>query len=340
MATSSAPEITKESVAKCVEGLSDADKISQLVDRLVKCEEEKKNYRGKAQDFDKVNKLAQQFEKKLEKNNQVLLKTEESKSKLEELCRQLQKYNKEIREESLIRAKKLESERQEAVVQLRNSLQDIEKNMNEGRDRSDVLAADNTRLAEKLSELGKQYEERLLSITEAYKKKEEYWGDLNKARECEIELLKTKLQAATLQTQKSTMEKEELTRSLLEGTQRVGEAISNEAALREQVKQYADRYTDLAKSLGQSNQAFDKFKKEIDRVNTQLKKVESESIKWKVKYDEASKNILLMTAQKLEIEERATEYQKKVNKLESLCRALSQRNSGAVPSSENTDDVE
>ena len=37
-----------------------------------------------------------------------------------------------------------------------------------------------------------------------------------------------------------------------------------------QVKQYAEKYSELMKSLTNSNQAFDKFKKEIDRVGILL----------------------------------------------------------------------
>ncbi|VDL86909.1 unnamed protein product, partial [Nippostrongylus brasiliensis] len=58
--------------------------------------------------------------------------------------------------------------------------------MNEGRERSDALAADNGRLAEKLKELGEEYESRMNAIqaqvnanfkkveTDAYKWKQKY----------------------------------------------------------------------------------------------------------------------------------------------------------------------
>ncbi|CAJ0962876.1 unnamed protein product, partial [Mesorhabditis belari] len=330
---------TSEGVLKKVDGLNDEGKINKLVELLVKAENDKTAFSKKAQNFDKLQKAFQQQEKKCDKANEILIKTEASKSKLEELCRELQKCNKEIREESLTRTKKLESERQEAVNQLRFSLKEIEKNMNEGRSRSDTLAEDNKRLSEKLSELGTQYEDRLNNLVDSYKKKEEYWADLEKARDCEVNLLKTKLQHAGLLQQKSANEKEELTRSLLEGTRRVGEAIENESTLREQVKQYSARYTELANSLSQSSEAFDKFKSEIERVNTQLKKVEMEAQKWRIKYEESNRSILLMTVQKQEIEERAASFEKKVGTLENLCRALTQRSSGETEKKEDNTDA-
>ncbi|CAJ0577525.1 unnamed protein product, partial [Mesorhabditis spiculigera] len=323
------PSVTAETVLKSVEGLDDPAKVNKLVERLVKAENERANYVQKAQNFDKLQKAFQQLEKKVEKSNEILVKTEASKSKLEELCRELQKCNKEIREESLTRTKMLETERQEAVNQLRFSLNEIEKNMSEGRSRSDVLADDNKRLSEKLGELGTQYEERLTQLVASYQKKEEYWEDFKKARDCEITLLKTKLQQALLIQERTALEKEEYARSLVEGTRRVGEALDNETKLRDQVKEYAERYTELADSLSKSSTAFDKFKKEIDRVNTQLKKVEMESQKWRLKYDEANNMILVTTMQKKDIEERAAAYEKKVGTLENLCRALTLRNGDA-----------
>lgn len=80
------------------------------------------------------------MEKKLEKANLILLKTEDAKGKLEELCRELQKINKQvvlstfatsslpksatlqIRDDSLNKVRLLEHERQQAVEQLRTAL--------------------------------------------------------------------------------------------------------------------------------------------------------------------------------------------------------------------------
>lgn len=86
--------------------------------------------------FDNLQKVNAGLEKKLEKINHLLLRTEESKSKLEELCRQLQKYNKDVnvfflifhlnsfqlREESASKIRLLETERQSAVEQLKTTL--------------------------------------------------------------------------------------------------------------------------------------------------------------------------------------------------------------------------
>ncbi|KAJ1373147.1 hypothetical protein KIN20_035486 [Parelaphostrongylus tenuis] len=247
------------------------------------------------------------------------------------------KMNKQIRDDSLNKIRLLEHERQEAVEQLRSALKAIETSMNEGRERSDALAADNGRLAEKLKELGKEYELRMNAIQEQYKEKDTYWQEYNRAKDIEIKLLKTKLEAAEISAKKSALEKEELTRTFVEDTARIGGALKNEKALREEVKRYAGRYEEMTKNLAESNATFDKFRKEIDRVNANLKKVETDSFKWKQKYDEASKNVLVLTMAKKDLEDMVLVQQKKLTQLEQLCRALSsRRNVDSTPPDEIT----
>ncbi|EPB67430.1 hypothetical protein ANCCEY_13483 [Ancylostoma ceylanicum] len=258
-------ELGMETIQKSLEGLSLEEKVTKLMKRVVDSEDQNARLKEKAAQVDKLTKANATLEKKLEKANLILLKTEDAKGKLEELCRELQRMNKQIREDSLNKVRLLEHERQQAVEQLRTALKGIEASMNEGKERSDALAADNGRLAEKLKELGQEYETRINAIQQQYKEKDSYWLEYNKAKDIEIKLLKTKLEAAEINAQKSALEKEELTRSFVEGTARIGGALENEKALREEVKRYAGRYEEITKSLAESNAAFDKFKKEIDR---------------------------------------------------------------------------
>ncbi|PAV75864.1 hypothetical protein WR25_08140 [Diploscapter pachys] len=319
---------------KSLDGLSLEDKLAKVVSQLAESEAQNVQLRQKVGQVDTLTKANAQLEKKLDKANQILLRTEEAKSKLEELCRELQKMNKQIREDSVNKVKMLEAERQKAVEQLRGTLSEIERNMKEGRERSDSLADDNKRLAERLGDLSKEYEARVNAIQEQYKAKENYWEEYNKARDVEVKLLKTKLEASSINIQKLGLEKEELAKNLVEGTAKVGGAMETEKLLREQVKQYAEKYSELMTSLTNSNQAFDKFKKEIDRVTSNCKKIENDSLKWKQRYDEATRQGLRMSINRT----------KKIDKLESLCRALTSRkaaesNSESRPEESATDAV-
>ncbi|CAI4221285.1 unnamed protein product [Auanema sp. JU1783] len=312
-------------IMKGLEGLSLEDKITKLAKRLSEVEEENFKLKVKSVEADKAQKNVVAAEKKLDSANFALLKTDEQKNKLEELCRQLQKYNKQLRDENTLKMKAIEEERQGAVENLKTTLKDIEKSMDEGREKSVELAGENKRLATKLLELNTEYDQRYKAIAEQYEKKETYIMELQKAKDAEIKVLHTKLEAAKCHIEKLILEKEELQRSLLEGSARVGSALENERSLRKEVEQYASRYHELTKSLSASNEAFDSFKTEIAKVNTNMKRVENDSRKWKQMYDEATNNVLVLTMGKKDLEDDLAALKKKNSQLEQLCRALTTR---------------
>ncbi|EGT54356.1 hypothetical protein CAEBREN_25762 [Caenorhabditis brenneri] len=326
----------ESTLLKSLEGVSDADKVQKLIKKLGESEKQNAELKAKLVDFDKVVKVKDLTEKKLERNNQVLLRTEEAKSKLEELCRGLQKANQQTRDESIAKMKKLEVERAQAVEQLKITLKDIEKTMAEGRCKSDSLAEDNKKLSEKFTEIGQQYEERMNVIDQQMQKKEKYWEEFGKAKDLEIKLLQAKLDASSIQVKKAGMEKDELAKIVLEETARVGGALQTEKALRDQVKEYSSKYSELTSCLAKSNEAFDKFKKEIERVNTKCNQIEKEGVIFKKKYEEANQKVLVLTMDNQEMQEKFAQYEKKIQMLENLCRALRKGN-GIITEEPTTD---
>lgn len=312
----------ESTLLKSLEGVSDEEKVKKLIKKLADSEKQNADLKAKVVDFDKVVKVKDLTEKKLEKNNQVLLRTEEAKSKLEELCRGLQKVNQQTRDESIAKMKKLEVERAQAVEQLKITLKDIEKTMAEGRSKSDSLAEDNKKLSEKFTEIGQQYEERMNVIDQQMQKKEKYWEEFGKAKDLEIKLLQAKLDASSIQVRKAGMEKDELAKIVLEETARVGGALQTEKALREQVQEYSSKYSELTSCLSKSNEAFDKFKKEIERVNSKCIQIEKEGLSFKKKCDQANQKVLVLTMTNQEYAEKIASSDKKIQMLENLCRAL------------------
>ncbi|GMT02352.1 hypothetical protein PENTCL1PPCAC_24526 [Pristionchus entomophagus] len=304
---------------------ADGDRIKELTKRLAASEKERTSLVEKAAVSDTFKKALNLSEAKNKQANALILKTEESKGRLEELCRELQRVNKELREENIARLRTLETERGQAVEKLRQSLNDIQTTMQEGHGKSDKLAEENAKLAGRMSDLANDYKAKMELYSQQNERKEACWQELQKAHEAEIKLLKAKLETADLLKRKCELEKQELERSLLEGTARVGGAIESERLLRAQVAEYSEKYGSLHKSLAQSNKAFESFKKNIDMVNSKLAKVENEATKWKTKFDEASKNVLILTLAKKELEDDAIIKDKRIKMLEVLCRELTGR---------------
>ncbi|RCN28959.1 hypothetical protein ANCCAN_25287 [Ancylostoma caninum] len=84
-----------ETIQKSLEGLSLEEKVTKLMKRVVDSEDQNARLKEKAAQVDKLTKANATLEKKLEKANLILLKTEDAKGKLEELCRELQRMNKQ-----------------------------------------------------------------------------------------------------------------------------------------------------------------------------------------------------------------------------------------------------
>lgn len=90
----------------------------------------------------------------------MLTKTELAKTKLEELCRELNKSNKEIQEKNHQKFKLLEEQHAQTVEKLRESLGDIKKTVDEKEEQSKKVA-DVEMLSSNLKQLSSEYEKRL-----------------------------------------------------------------------------------------------------------------------------------------------------------------------------------
>ncbi|KAG9347532.1 hypothetical protein JZ751_005100 [Albula glossodonta] len=83
-----------------------------------------------------------------------------ARSKLEELCRELQRHNKNLKEESLQRCRDDEMKRKEITNHFQSTLTDIQAQIEEHSNRNTKLCQENGALAEKLQSIINQYEQR------------------------------------------------------------------------------------------------------------------------------------------------------------------------------------
>ncbi|KHN77849.1 Alpha-taxilin [Toxocara canis] len=127
----------------------------------------------------------------------------------------------------------------------------------------------------------------------------------------------------SLNTSNETFEKfkREMER-LLARELRMKEALEGEKAMREQIDKYTKKYNELHNSLNTSNETFEKFKREMERMNGNLIKVEKECRKWKTKYDETAQALAAATVQKKESEDACALKERQLQQLQGLCRTL------------------
>uniref|UniRef100_A0A8D1NIZ8 Beta-taxilin n=1 Tax=Sus scrofa TaxID=9823 RepID=A0A8D1NIZ8_PIG len=110
-----------------------------------------------------------------------------ARSKLESLCRELQRHNKTLKEETLQRAREEEEKRKEITSHFQSTLTDIQAQIEQQSERNMKLCQENTELAEKLK-----------SIIDQYELREEL---LNQAAEWKLQAKVLKEQETVLQAQ-------------------------------------------------------------------------------------------------------------------------------------------
>lgn len=128
--------------------------------------------------------LKKEKEQLQQEYNKVVL----TKSKLESLCRELQKQNKTIKDESFSRIREEEEKRKETQAKFQKSLNEIQTLMNENNEKNMKLKADNQEMTNKFKFILEQYELREQQM-EKINKQMELVQQLSDAKiaKCEME---------------------------------------------------------------------------------------------------------------------------------------------------------
>lgn len=231
------------------------------------------------------------------------------KQKLENLCRELQHQNKTIKEDSLSKIKEEEEHRKETQFKFQQSLNEIQKLMNENSDKNKKLEEDNREMSTKFKHVLSQYEER-----------EKQMDKINKQMDLVTQLNDAKLAKASVEAlaeregyKKQTAVLEE---TILILKRQLGETLSSEKNLRAQVELYSSKYSDFTKT-------FDGYKTDMTKMTKKTFKMEKEMLQWKVKYEKANATLLDLISEKQVRDEHITKTAKQLFHLQKLCRTLS-----------------
>ncbi|XP_021080031.1 beta-taxilin isoform X1 [Mesocricetus auratus] len=245
-----------------------------------------------------------------------------ARSKLESLCRELQRHNKTLKEETLQRAREEEEKRKEITSHFQTTLTDIQTQIEQQSERNMKLCQENTELAEKLK-----------SIIDQYELREEHLDKIFKHRELQQKLVDAKLEQAQEMMQEAEerhkREKEYVSILLVGLLNQAAEwklqakvLKEQETVLQAQLTLYSGRFEEFQSTLSKSNEVFATFKQEMDKTTKKMKKLEKDTATWKARFENCNKALLDMIEEKAL---RAKEYEcfvMKIQRLENLCRAL------------------
>ncbi|XP_032881888.1 beta-taxilin isoform X2 [Amblyraja radiata] len=305
----------KEIVA-LVQNLS---KISSPEERqdalLLKYSELLEEYRGEQKQRKLVQKKQTQLTKEKDHLQGEHTRAILARSKLESLCRELQRHNRTLKEESLQRAREEEAKRKEVTKHFQDTLVDIQTQIDQHTQRNIKLGEENTELASKLQTIIEQYESR-----------EEHFEKIFKHRDLQQQLADAKLlhgqELIKEADERHGQEREYLLTQAAEWKLQTNIMKEQETLLKSQITLYSEKFEQFQGTLAKSNEAFGTFKQDMEKMTKRMKKLEKETLMWKTKWESCNQVLLGMIEER---EMRSKEYecfQLKIKRLENLCRVL------------------
>ncbi|NXE01693.1 TXLNB protein, partial [Chaetorhynchus papuensis] len=238
-----------------------------------------------------------------------------ARSKLESLCRELQRHNKNLKEETIQRAREEDEKRKEITNHFQSTLSEIQAQIEQQSERNMKLCQENTELAEKLK-----------SIIDQYELREEHLDKIFKHRELQQKLVDAKLEQSQEMMKEAEerhqKEKEYLLNQAAEWKLQAKMLKEQETVLQAQITLYSERFEEFQKTLTKSNEVFATFKQEMEKMTKKMKKLEKDTATWKSRFENCNRALLDMIEEKAM---RSKEYEcfvLKIQRLENLCRAL------------------
>ncbi|KAI5644756.1 myosin-like coiled-coil protein domain-containing protein [Phthorimaea operculella] len=302
-----------EQFMKSLNSISNMDeKFSAVCKKYVQTAEDNKKLQFYIKQSDKRHALLQKEKEHLqhEYNKTILVK-----SKLENLCRELQKQNKAIKEESLLKIREEEERRKETQTKFQNTLSEITALLQQNNEKNVKLRDDNISMSEKFK-----------SVVQQYQLREQQVDKMAKQMALESQLADAKMQKSNLEHQaereKILAEMEQMKVTVAQYRAKVVELQGIEAALKGQLAVYTDKYDEFQNALVKSNQVFGGFKEQMEMMSKKIKKLEKESLSWKKRWETSQTALLDMCGERQATEERVSATTRQLQHMQSLCRTL------------------
>ncbi|KAG0124413.1 myosin-like coiled-coil protein-domain-containing protein [Tuber indicum] len=271
-------------------------------------------------DYAKSRKRADQLQKEKDHSRSEMQKAVSMKHKLETLCRELQKENKRIKDESKKLAQNEQQKREELSNKFENTIMEIKNRMEEEND------GGSRKVNAGVDEL---FKAKFKSFVDQYEMRELHCYSLIRTKELEVQW-----NLARYEQQRKQAEQEAHRARALHA--QVSTFSQTEAELRSQLNIYVEKFKQLTKShslllqlilqvedtLNNSNDLFLTFRKEMEEMSKKTKRLEKENLTLSRKSDTTNRNLLKMAEERTKHQKELEILRKKNSKLENLCRAL------------------
>ncbi|XP_024388593.1 uncharacterized protein [Physcomitrium patens] len=235
------------------------------------------------------------------------------RQKLESLCRELQRQNKLLFDDSRRIANEEQMKRQELSTKFHNTIKDITSKLEEQGDERLQQIKENEMLRETLKALTQQVEKRDLHFNHQLKTKE----------------LEQQLAEVKLKQQEELVAQEESKSRLYK--EQIAHQLKVEQDLRAQLALYGDKFEQFQETLTKSNEVFATFKKEMEKMSKTIKKLEKENIALKKKAEKSDVTVIELLDERVTLKKQLETSKNQKDRLEGLCRSMqAERKSSAA----------
>ncbi|KAF8927746.1 hypothetical protein BGZ47_001963 [Haplosporangium gracile] len=158
-------------------------------------------------------------------------------------------------------------------------------------------------------------QEKLQGFIEQYDLREKHFNSVVKAKDLGLQLAQAKLDRQKRASQEETV-KLDLLKSQLQ------ESLKSEAELRKQLSVYVQKFKQVEETLNKSNTLFQAFRKEMESMAKKGGRLEKVNVAIRAKCDTMNRNILEMVEERAKQQSAFDDANKKLLQLEALCRAF------------------
>ncbi|XP_050386182.1 uncharacterized protein LOC126802582 [Argentina anserina] len=226
------------------------------------------------------------------------------RDKLESLCRELQRQNKMLMDECRRVSTEGQNLRLELSTKFQDAIKDVSKKLDEQKDECISQLKENEMLGNKLQQLTHQY----VHSEQQYETKLK-----QKSLELQIADLKIKQHEEKLIQEQAQMKLY---------AEQVSQLLSTEKNLRLQLTADGEKFQQFQDALLKSNEVFETFKQEIEKMAKSIKDLKKENIFLKGKCDKTDVTLIALVDERERLKKQLEKTKNQKEKLESLCRSL------------------
>ncbi|KAL7074122.1 hypothetical protein ACQ4LE_006695 [Meloidogyne hapla] len=331
-----AREKQRRRICEAITGLKPEDQIEFLISRLAESDVANGDQK---KELEQIKRENGKLNTKLDSVQKMLSKTELSKSKLEQLCRELSKAQREEKEANQHRLKHIQAAHADTVESFKKSLADIQHSV-ESKQEHSKRVADVERLSNNLNQMAADYETRLNEIKKLYDERDADLAKVASAKDKELGLMRVQIEEMQKRVSEVFSENVQLKKQSLNDETRLKASVEAELKTRKLLDEYAQKYSALTESLANTNGSFDNVKEQMTKMNGTLIKVQGDAKKWKEQAEAANKLATSLSLQKVESDNLLAFKNRQLAQLQELCRRLNKENRGIDKNSVSSNDNE